>query len=161
MNARERYMEKIKAYNETRPKVNITTKTGAEFVIRKLDAVEFVKVFGILGITMDEVETTPADKLGKKLLSHLDELLEKVVCPLAVEPKLKWLKDRGQSEVALDGPDVLYIEDLEAQDKADIIQRLIEASQGMEGKALGEAFRSDQPGANGVPDGGEARQAPE
>jgi hypothetical protein len=157
MNAREKYKEKIRAYNETRPKLTITTKTGVEFIIRKLDAVEFVKVFAIMGVTMDEIESLPPQVLGKKLLSCLDELLRQIVVPLAVEPKLK---SYNVLEVALDGPDVLYIEDLEAQDKADIIQTLVEASQGSEGKALGEAFRYDQPRENGRTDGSQAGQVP-
>jgi hypothetical protein len=146
MNARDKHAEKIKAYNESRPRITITTKMGTDFILRKLDAVEVVKVFDILGVSMDEIATSKSEVLGAKMLAHLDEILDKVVRPMSVSPRLM------PSGTVATGEDDLSVDDLEAIEKSELIQKLVDASQGAEGKALGESFRPDASRQTGGPD---------
>ncbi len=166
MNARERYMEQVNAWKKERPTVTIKTRSSAgfkseqkrvlEFKLVKLDAIEVVKVFDILGIEMDKIRSTDALTMGNRMVDRRREILEKVVAPLSVSPRLMNAHD-GQAAIAQGADDILFIEDLEPGDAADLIRDLLTNSQGQEGTALAEKFRPEQHGPDGNGDVGKVR----
>ncbi len=153
MNARERYKETIEAWKKKRPTMIIKARSSAEFKLVKLDTIEVVKVFDILGIEMDKVRSTDAAKMGNLMVDRRREILEKVVAPLSVSPRLM-SEHEGQAEISAGGDDILFIGDLEPGDAADLIRDLLTNSQGQEGTALAEKFRPEQRGPDGNGDGG-------
>jgi hypothetical protein len=156
MNARERYKGQVQKWLSSRPTVIVKTRSGAEFKLVKLDAIEVIKVFDILGIDMDKVRTTDAATMGNRMIDRRREILEKVVAPLSVSPRLM-SEHEGQAEISAVGDDILFIGDLEPGDAADLIRDLLTNSQGQEGTALAEKFRPEQRGPDGNGNGGPVR----
>jgi hypothetical protein len=137
MNATDRYKARAEEWNRRRPTVIIKVSTGAEFKVRKFDAVEIVKVFEALGVPMDQLDSITTENLGQKILAHMDDVLNKVIVPMTVSPKLV---PSGQAPIHVDE---LSVDDLEVMDRADLVKQLLIMSQGGDGKALAESFRPE------------------
>jgi len=133
MNAKADYKKLREAYEKRRPTTEIKLPSGMVFRAVKPDALELMEVWDILGLKPGELEELDTRALGMRLLTRAREVLDRFVCRFIVEPQLL-------PSTCKDAKDTLAVMDLVPADRMALINALMAASGGEEGKATAEAF---------------------
>lgn len=129
------YLRGREAYERKRPTTDIRVPSGNVFKVMKLEALELLDAWNIIGVKPGEMESGDNRSIGTKMLNSSQKLLDEFVCKFAVKPRL--IPSTASAE---EKERRIVTTDLAAADKMALINGLLKSSGGGEGKALADSF---------------------